>query len=119
MCSRGINPPHRVKSISMTSFSDKEIKQLKEGGNEVRGHWARVHTCTHTCSRGQVNVKEKNMHVLTAQMYIVVDVVFFQCFSSAYGSDATFISLTLVSFLQGGQIKGVAQPSEEVTKACT
>lgn len=32
---RGINPPHRVKSISMTSFSEKEITHLKEGGNEV------------------------------------------------------------------------------------
>ena len=34
-CRRGLNPPHRVKSISMTTFSDAEIKQLKEGGNEV------------------------------------------------------------------------------------
>ena len=32
---RGLNPPHRVKSISMTSFSQAEIDQLKKSGNEV------------------------------------------------------------------------------------
>lgn len=34
-CRRGLNPPHRIKSISMTTFSEQEIKLLKEGGNEV------------------------------------------------------------------------------------
>ena len=35
---RGLNPPHRIKSISMTTFSEEEIKHLKEGGNEVRAY---------------------------------------------------------------------------------
>lgn len=35
LCRRGLNPPHRIKSISMTTFSEQEIKLLKEGGNEV------------------------------------------------------------------------------------
>ena len=36
VCRRGLNPPHRVKSISMTTFSLAEIEALKKGGNEVR-----------------------------------------------------------------------------------
>jgi Arf-GAP domain and FG repeat-containing protein 1 len=32
---RGINPPHRVKSVSMTTFNNDEIQKLKSGGNEV------------------------------------------------------------------------------------
>ena len=32
---RGISPPHRVKSISMTSFTQAEIQALEQGGNEV------------------------------------------------------------------------------------
>ncbi len=35
ICRRGLNPPHRVKSISMTTFSPAEIQALKNGGNEV------------------------------------------------------------------------------------
>ena len=35
LCRRGLNPPHRIKSISMTTFSEQEIKLLKGGGNEV------------------------------------------------------------------------------------
>ncbi|XP_050415505.1 arf-GAP domain and FG repeat-containing protein 1 isoform X1 [Patella vulgata] len=31
---RGLNPPHRVKSISMASFSPDEIESLKSHGNE-------------------------------------------------------------------------------------
>ncbi|XP_038051008.1 arf-GAP domain and FG repeat-containing protein 1-like [Patiria miniata] len=31
---RGLNPPHRVKSISMTSFSTQEIEFLEKHGNE-------------------------------------------------------------------------------------
>ncbi|XP_059480423.1 arf-GAP domain and FG repeat-containing protein 1 isoform X2 [Neocloeon triangulifer] len=31
---RGLTPPHRVKSISMTSFTDEEITLLKSRGNE-------------------------------------------------------------------------------------
>ncbi|XP_022095071.1 arf-GAP domain and FG repeat-containing protein 1-like [Acanthaster planci] len=31
---RGLNPPHRVKSISMTSFSPQEIEFLEKHGNE-------------------------------------------------------------------------------------
>ena len=33
---RGLNPPHRVKSISMTTFSEDELTLLKDGGNEAR-----------------------------------------------------------------------------------
>lgn len=32
---RGLNPPHRVKSISMTSFTQQEIETLQGQGNEV------------------------------------------------------------------------------------
>lgn len=32
---RGINPPHRVKSVSMTTFSTDEVQKLRNGGNEV------------------------------------------------------------------------------------
>lgn len=32
---RGLNPPHRLKSISMTTFTDAEIESLRGGGNEV------------------------------------------------------------------------------------
>ncbi|XP_069474319.1 arf-GAP domain and FG repeat-containing protein 1 isoform X8 [Ambystoma mexicanum] len=32
---RGLNPPHRVKSISMTTFTQNEIEFLQKHGNEV------------------------------------------------------------------------------------
>ncbi|KAI5625842.1 hypothetical protein C0J50_14593 [Silurus asotus] len=32
---RGLNPPHRVKSISMTTFSQQEVDFLQNHGNEV------------------------------------------------------------------------------------
>ncbi|XP_051924866.1 arf-GAP domain and FG repeat-containing protein 2 isoform X3 [Hippocampus zosterae] len=32
---RGLNPPHRVKSISMTTFSQPEVEFLQNHGNEV------------------------------------------------------------------------------------
>eukprot|EP00117_Sycon_ciliatum_P039054 scpid47106/ scgid3935/ Arf-GAP domain and FG repeat-containing protein 1; HIV-1 Rev-binding protein homolog; Nucleoporin-like protein RIP len=32
---RGISPPHRVKSISMTSFTPQEMQSLQDGGNEI------------------------------------------------------------------------------------
>ncbi|XP_051780838.1 arf-GAP domain and FG repeat-containing protein 2 isoform X2 [Erpetoichthys calabaricus] len=32
---RGLNPPHRVKSISMTTFSQQEVEFLQAHGNEV------------------------------------------------------------------------------------
>uniref|UniRef100_A0A8D1VI32 Arf-GAP domain-containing protein n=1 Tax=Sus scrofa TaxID=9823 RepID=A0A8D1VI32_PIG len=34
---RGLNPPHRVKSISMTTFTQQEIEFLQKHGNEVSG----------------------------------------------------------------------------------
>lgn len=34
---RGLNPPHRVKSISMTTFSQQEVEFLQNHGNEVSG----------------------------------------------------------------------------------
>ncbi|XP_007894100.1 arf-GAP domain and FG repeat-containing protein 1a isoform X6 [Callorhinchus milii] len=35
---RGLNPPHRVKSISMTTFTQHEIEFLQKNGNEVCRH---------------------------------------------------------------------------------
>ncbi|XDV27085.1 hypothetical protein PO909_030677 [Leuciscus waleckii] len=35
---RGINPPHRVKSISMTTFTQQEIEFLQKHSNEVCKH---------------------------------------------------------------------------------
>uniref|UniRef100_A0A8C3GVL6 Uncharacterized protein n=1 Tax=Corvus moneduloides TaxID=1196302 RepID=A0A8C3GVL6_CORMO len=32
---RGLNPPHRVKSISMTTFTEAEVLFLQEHGNEA------------------------------------------------------------------------------------
>ena len=32
---RGMNPPHRIKSISMASFSPQEMEFLESHGNEV------------------------------------------------------------------------------------
>ena len=32
---RGINPPHRVKSVSMASFTQEEVDMLIQRGNEV------------------------------------------------------------------------------------
>jgi hypothetical protein len=32
---RGMNPPHRVKSISMASFTTEEVEFLKKHGNGV------------------------------------------------------------------------------------
>lgn len=36
---RGLNPPHRVKSISMTTFTQQEIEFLQKHGNEVSIIW--------------------------------------------------------------------------------
>ena len=41
---RGLNPPHRVKSISMASFTPEEIEQVKNKGNQVRKR------LTHVCN---------------------------------------------------------------------
>ena len=35
---RGLNPPHRVKSISMTTFTEPEVLFLQARGNEVSRH---------------------------------------------------------------------------------
>ncbi|XP_075930441.1 arf-GAP domain and FG repeat-containing protein 1-like isoform X1 [Petromyzon marinus] len=35
---RGLNPPHRIKSISMTTFTDQEVEFLQKNGNEVCRH---------------------------------------------------------------------------------
>lgn len=35
---RGLNPPHRVKSISMTTFTHQEIEFLQKHSNEVKMH---------------------------------------------------------------------------------
>ena len=39
---RGLNPPHRLKSISMTTFTDAEIESLRGGGNEVSNYRGKV-----------------------------------------------------------------------------
>lgn len=51
---RGITPPHRVKSISMATFSNEEIEFIKTHGNDEcaktwLGLWdpKRVHTLEH------------------------------------------------------------------------
>ncbi|CAB1347757.1 unnamed protein product [Coregonus sp. 'balchen'] len=40
---RGLNPPHRVKSISMTTFTQQEIEFLQKHGNEQAKVVASVH----------------------------------------------------------------------------
>ncbi|KAF7656485.1 hypothetical protein LDENG_00040100 [Lucifuga dentata] len=41
---RGLNPPHRVKSISMTTFTQQEIDFLQKHGNEVcKQIWLGLH----------------------------------------------------------------------------
>ena len=35
ICRRGLTPPHRVKSVTMASFTPEEIEFLKNRGNEV------------------------------------------------------------------------------------
>lgn len=32
---RGLTPPHRVKSVTMSSFTPEEIEFIKSRGNEV------------------------------------------------------------------------------------
>ncbi|GCC19998.1 hypothetical protein chiPu_0021232 [Chiloscyllium punctatum] len=39
---RGLNPPHRVKSISMTTFTEQEIEFLQSHGNEALLQLSRV-----------------------------------------------------------------------------
>lgn len=50
-CRRGLTPPHRVKSISMATFTAEEIEFIRAHGNELcaktwLGLWdpKRVHT---------------------------------------------------------------------------
>ena len=65
---RGLNPPHRIKSISMTTFSEEEIKHLKEGGNEVRTYMGELTSSFRICytapikSHYFVMVKEWNVN---------------------------------------------------------
>jgi hypothetical protein len=33
---RGLNPPHRVKSINMSTFTQDEVEFMKTHGNQVR-----------------------------------------------------------------------------------
>lgn len=40
---RGLNPPHRVKSISMTTFTQQEIEFLQKHSNEVQ--WSQSSSC--------------------------------------------------------------------------
>ncbi|VDK57047.1 unnamed protein product [Cylicostephanus goldi] len=35
---RGLNPPHRVKSISMANFTNEEIERVRSLGNEENSH---------------------------------------------------------------------------------
>ena len=43
---RGLTPPHRVKSISMASFTHDEIELLKTRGNEVSINRSSIVYCT-------------------------------------------------------------------------
>ena len=49
---RGINPPHRVKSISMASFTQEEVDMLTQRGNEVSSlhMYTEVHIMTYPYS---------------------------------------------------------------------
>lgn len=42
---RGLNPPHRVKSISMTTFTAQEIEFLQKHSNEVDCSFPAVQIC--------------------------------------------------------------------------
>ena len=53
-CRRGLNPPHRVKSISMTSFTPEEMEFLKSRGNDVS------YTCSY-CSWPVENKKRNKV----------------------------------------------------------
>lgn len=44
---RGLNPPHRVKSISMTTFTQQEIEFLQKHSNEVLHAWTHYSLCTY------------------------------------------------------------------------
>ncbi|KAJ4443903.1 hypothetical protein ANN_05690 [Periplaneta americana] len=46
---RGLTPPHRVKSISMASFSPEEVELIKSRGNEYcRRIWLGLYDTNHT-----------------------------------------------------------------------
>ncbi|XP_078527010.1 arf-GAP domain and FG repeat-containing protein 2 [Lissotriton helveticus] len=59
---RGLNPPHRVKSISMTTFTEQEVTFLQSRGNEVcRKIWMGLYdsqSSTMPDSRDPQKVKE-------------------------------------------------------------
>lgn len=38
---RGLNPPHRVKSINMSTFTQDEVEFMKSHGNQVRVDFSR------------------------------------------------------------------------------
>ncbi|KJH42446.1 putative GTP-ase activating protein [Dictyocaulus viviparus] len=44
---RGLNPPHRVKSISMATFTNEEIERIRSLGNEENSHtWLGLYSGT-------------------------------------------------------------------------
>lgn len=70
-CRRGLNPPHRVKSISMTTFSQQEVEFLQNHGNEVSGSWStkqkmhrKCYDRDHTCNTPPVHTENKRHYCL-------------------------------------------------------
>lgn len=63
---RGLNPPHRVKSISMTTFSQQEVEFLQNHGNEVSDRqsasvtswvrWTRRRGLLHLAEKAQITL---------------------------------------------------------------
>ena len=65
-CSRGLNPPHRVKSISMASFTPDEMEFIKSRGNVVC-LLGSVGCCSWTChmlSKIELDLNRTQLHYL-------------------------------------------------------
>lgn len=63
MCSlffrRGLTPPHRVKSISMASFTPEEILQIKSQGNDYcKGIWLGLHEGNPPVLKDEQSIKD-------------------------------------------------------------
>uniref|UniRef100_A0A673HKY5 Arf-GAP domain and FG repeat-containing protein 2-like n=1 Tax=Sinocyclocheilus rhinocerous TaxID=307959 RepID=A0A673HKY5_9TELE len=65
---RGLNPPHRVKSISMTTFSQQEVEFLQNHGNEVNDR----STSTLNCYSCKVSVYIGDLREKKQYIYIYI-----------------------------------------------
>lgn len=62
---RGLNPPHRIKSISMASFNQQEIEFLQKHGNQVcQNTWLALweHASMENESREEQKMKDHLVH---------------------------------------------------------